>query len=231
MNEVIPVNLFSKQVKRKKMIQTAPFEQYTQEYEAWFDKYQAVYESELIAIKDQMLKLPQNIRGVEIGVGSGRFAGPLGIKDGVEPAEEMRLLAAKRGIEVMDAKGERLPYADLQFDFALFVTVCHLENPLAAFKESHRILKPGGSIIVGFIDKELPIGQEYQERRSTSRFYRRANFYTVDRVSKMLNDAGFRNLDFIQTLFGGLDEIKDVESPKPGYGEGSFVVVKADKKK
>lgn len=213
------------------MIQTAPFEQYTQEYEAWFDKYQAVYESELIAIKDQMLKLPQNIRGVEIGVGSGRFAGPLGIKDGVEPAEEMRLLAAKRGIEVMDAKGERLPYADLQFDFALFVTVCHLENPLAAFKESHRILKPGGSIIVGFIDKELPIGQEYQERRSTSRFYRRANFYTVDRVSKMLNDAGFRNLDFIQTLFGGLDEIKDVESPKPGYGEGSFVVVKADKKK
>ena len=213
------------------MIQTAPFEQYTQEYEAWFDKYQSVYESELIAIKDQMLKLPQNIRGVEIGVGSGRFAGPLGIKDGVEPAEEMRLLAVKRGIEVMDAKGERLPYADMQFDFALFVTICHLQNPLIAFKEAHRILKPGGSIIGGFLDKDRPIAKEYEARRSTSRFYRHANFYDVDRVSKMLNDAGFRNLDIVQTLFGELDEIKDVESPKPGYGEGSFVVIKADKKK
>ena len=46
----------------------------------------------------------------------------------------------------------------------------------------------------------------------------------------MLKEAGFKNLVFNQTLFGELDEISQVQLPKSGFGEGSFVVVKADKK-
>lgn len=42
--------------------------------------------------------------------------------------------------------------------------------------------------------------------------------------------AGFKDFEYNQTLFGELDEIKEVQLPKQSYGQGSFVVVKAVKK-
>ena len=49
-------------------------------------------------------------------------------------------------------------------------------------------------------------------------------------MQTLLKDVGFKNLEYNQTLFGDLDEIKEVQMPKEGFGEGSFVVVKATKK-
>ena len=212
------------------MTKVSVFNQNVEEYEAWYEKNPEVYESEIQAIKDQMLTLPQNIIGIEVGLGTGRFAEPLGIKEGIEPSQEMRNLALEKGIEVMDARAERLPYQDMHFDFVLFVTICHLDDVKAAFEEAHRVLKPGGALIVGFIDKNSPIGQEYEERRSNSKFYRQAKFYPSERVKSMLEDLNFKDLSFIQTLFGKLDEIDTVQASKPGHSEGSFVVVKARKK-
>jgi hypothetical protein len=46
--------------------------------------------------------LPEGGTGIEIGVGTGRFAAPLGIKVGVEPARAMGEIARReRGIEVV----------------------------------------------------------------------------------------------------------------------------------
>jgi len=59
-----------------------PFEEYTKRYEDWFKKNKFAYESELLAVKEL---IPANGEGIEIGVGSGKFAEPLGIKLGVEP--------------------------------------------------------------------------------------------------------------------------------------------------
>ncbi|MBK5209449.1 MAG: methyltransferase domain-containing protein [Flavobacteriaceae bacterium] len=47
----------------------------------------------------------------------------------------------------------------------MFVTICHLHNAKQAFKEAFRILKPEGSIIIGFIDKDQKIGKTYEENR------------------------------------------------------------------
>lgn len=209
------------------MLQIAPFESHVAEYDAWFEKYPFVYESELLAIRQQLLTLPQNLIGLEVGVGTGRFAALLGIKEGVEPSEEMSKLAVRRGVEVFKARAENLPFRDIHFDFVLFVTICHLDDVPAAFAETYRVLKPGGSIIVGFLDKNRPIAQAYEGRRETSTFYRHATFYSVQRVQKMLEQAGFKNPSFSQALFGKLENIKELQYPKPGYGEGSFVVVKA----
>lgn len=83
------------------MKQVVIFDKNVQEYEAWYEKFPFVYESELIAIREQLKKLPENIRGVEVGLNTGRFASPLGIKEGIEPASEMAEIARQRGIEVM----------------------------------------------------------------------------------------------------------------------------------
>jgi ubiquinone/menaquinone biosynthesis C-methylase UbiE len=209
---------------------TEVFEENAQRYDDWYDKRRPVYESELRAIRMQLQKLPTNISGIEVGMGTGRFAEALGIKEGIEPADNLRQMAINRGIEGMEARAELLPYSDLQFDFVLFVTICYLEDPVQAFKEASRVLKNSGSIIVGIIDRDRPIGQDYVDRKSHSLFYKHARFYSVDRTRDMLEEAGFRNFEFTQTLFGKLDEIQEPQDPEEGFGKGGFVVIKATKK-
>ncbi len=177
-----------------------------------------------------MAKLPENLRGIEVGVGTGRFAQPLGIKEGIEPSLEMAKKAIKKGIEIIPGVAEKLPYGDLQFDFVLFVTICHLEDFKDAVEEAYRVLKPKGSIIIGFLDKEQSIAQQYELKRQRSTFFKHATYYTVDQVTKILKDRRFKNLEYNQTLFGDLESITNIQMPKQGYGEGSFVVIKADKK-
>lgn len=209
------------------MARIEPFEKHPLQYEQWFDRHKFAYESELQAIRKL---LPQHGNGLEIGVGSGRFAAPLGIKLGLEPSRKMMEIAQGRGIEVIGGVGESLPFRNSQFDFATMVTtVCFLDNVEVAFNEAYRILKPGGCLIIGFIDKDSSIGQLYQRHKDENVFYRIATFYSVDEVVSHLKMAGFKGFDFTQTIFHNLAEIKGIEPVRDGYGEGSFVVVKAVK--
>ena len=212
------------------MLQINVFEDHVKEYDQWYEEHQAIFQSEVFAIKDQMLKLGPNIHGVEIGLGTGRFSDILGIKEGIEPSTSMSDKAIKRGIEVMNAKAENLPYKSLSYDFVLFVTVCHLENVKVAFKEANRILKRGGSIIVGFLKASGEAAKSYEEKRSFSTFYKNAQFYKVETLERYLSFAGFDDFDYTQTLFGKLEDIDEIQPTKPGYDIGSFVVVKAQKR-
>lgn len=201
------------------------FETHAAKYEDWFEKNPFAYESELQAVR---MQIPIGGKGIEIGVGSGRFAEPLGINLGIEPSGKMREIAEKRGIKVMDGVAENLPFDNAQFDFALMVTtICFLDDIKTAFKEAHRILKPGGSLIIGFVDKNSPIGKSYQEHKNESTFYQEATFYSVDEVIAHLRDTGFTNFNITQTIFHDLKDIKSIEPIKKDYGEGSFVVIRA----
>lgn len=208
---------------------TDAFDKNVADYDAWHDAHPEVYASELRAIRAHFERLPENIHGIEVGLGTGRFSVPLGIREGVEPSTPMAAKAVSRGVEVIDARAEKLPYGDMQFDFVLFVTVCHLQSLKYAFREAHRVLKPKGLIIVGFLPKDRPVAHGYQERRRFSTFYREATFYTPEEIGKLLDGAGFRSPEYNQVLFGPLESIKEAEEPKPGFGEGSFVVVSAEK--
>ena len=209
------------------MARIEPFEKHPLQYEQWFDRHKFAYESELQAIRKL---LPQHGNGLEIGIGSGRFAAPLGIKLGLEPSRKMMEIAQGRGIEVIGGVGESLPFRNSQFDFATMVTtICFLDNVEVAFNEAYRILKPGGCLIIGFIDKDSSIGQLYQRHKDENVFYRIATFYSVDEVVAHLKMAGFKSFNFAQTIFHSLAEIKGIEPVREGYGEGSFVVVRAVK--
>jgi len=209
------------------MARIEPFEKHPLRYEQWFDKHKFAYESELQAIRKL---LPQGGNGLEIGVGSGRFAVPLGIKLGIEPSSKMMQIALRKGIEVIGGVAESLPFRNLQFDFALMVTtICFLDNVEVAFNEAYRILKPDGCLIIGFIDKDSPVGQLYQQHKYESVFYKIATFYSVDEVVSCLKKAKFNGFDFSQTIFHNLAEMEGIELVREGYGEGSFVVVRAVK--
>lgn len=209
------------------MAKIEPFEKYVSLYEEWFEKNRLAYESEVQAVRTL---LSNGLSAIEIGVGSGRFAKPLGIRIGVEPSLKMGKIAQGKGIAVVSGIAEDLPIANRKFDAVLMVTtICFLDDIAVAFREVYRILKPRGCIVVGFVDRDSPIGRSYQKHKDESLFYGVATFFSVDEVVGFLADAGFSDFDFAQTIFHRLSDINAVEPIKVGYGEGSFVVVRGMK--
>lgn len=207
------------------MARSEPFEQYTGRYEAWFEHHDAAYVSELLALRPFV---PMQGRGVEIGVGSARFAAPLGVQVGVDPSPAMLDFARARGIDVVEGTAEALPFAADSFDHALVVTtICFVDSPAQMLAQARRVLKPAGRLVIGFIDRESPLGQDYLAHQAESVFYREASFYSADEVERLLRAAGFAITDWAQTLARPLAETREIEAVQGGRGRCAFVVVSA----
>jgi ubiquinone/menaquinone biosynthesis C-methylase UbiE len=207
------------------------FDDHVTEYEDWYEQYPWVFKSEVEALRE-MLPEGEKLTGIEVGAGTGRFSEALGIKEGVEPSPNMRAKAVNRGIEMMDGVAESLPFGDHRFDFVLMnFCISYFDELYLPFREAHRVLKSDGALVVGFIDKDSIIGRYYEAHKPESTFYRHANFYSVHKVLNELTRAKLKHTSICQTLFNSLDQIKEFQAAKPGFGEGSFVVIKATKKK
>jgi len=207
------------------MVRIESFDKYSEEYDNWFVKNQKIYLTELNAIKSLV---SSNEFSVEIGLGTARFAVPLGIKVGIDPSIKMLEISRKRGIKVCKGMAEQLPFKDKIFDLVLFVTtICFVDDLEESFKEAYRVLKKDGFIIVGFVDKESILGKFYQSKRDKSKFYKDASFYSVKVVINFLKKTNFKNFVIRQTVFprqtGKIDTVEE------GYGKGSFVIIKAKK--
>jgi SAM-dependent methyltransferase len=202
-----------------------PYEHQVEGYDLWFERNRAAYISELRALESLM---PQPRKGLEVGVGTGRFASPLGVAVGLDPSLSMIEAAKNRGVLPVRGVAEKLPFGDEKFDLVLMVTVVFLlRDRAAAFREAHRVLLPEGSLVAGFIDRDSLLGQRYQketEERDSS------GFLDPEEMADHLEEAGFSDLAFAQTLFSEPEGLKAVETPKPGCGQGSFVVVRGKKR-
>ena len=58
------------------------FEDFAADYDLWFDDHPDVYHAQLRLLGRAV---PSQGFGLEVGVGSGRFAMPLGIRCGIDP--------------------------------------------------------------------------------------------------------------------------------------------------
>lgn len=200
------------------------FEQHARDYDEWFDAHEPVYQAELAALRKFV---PPTGMGIEVGVGTGRFAGPLGLRFGIDPSRRMLELARQRDVRVCQAVGERLPFRNGQFDLVLLVTViCFVDDVSVLLRELSRVLKRGGHLVIGFINRNSELGRLYESRKEASAFYREARFYAVKDVSRWVEEAGVGSLQFCQTLFG----LPNKHSPKileirEGHSDGAFVVL------
>ncbi len=204
------------------------FEKYSSEYESWFEENKFVYLSEIEALK---MAAPSEGKGHEVGVGSGRFAKPLGISFGVEPSDKMAQIARDRGINVYKGLAEDLPFPDEEFDFVLLaVTICFVNDPEKSLSEAKRVLKNGSRLIVAIVDKESELGRLYLDRQSNSVFYKNARFFSSEEVIELFNKIGIRFAGAIQVLFDrSVNDLDYVQKPESGYGRGAFVVIVGEK--
>lgn len=202
-----------------------PFDLYASRYEAWFEAHGPAYVSELLALR---AFVPLAGRGLEIGVGSGRFAAPLGIQVGIDPSPAMVGLARCRGVQSVQGTAEALPFAADSFDHALVMTtICFVDSPALMLTEARRVLRPGGRLVIGFIDRDSALGQDYLAHQAESVFYREARFVSADELAQLLPAAGFSILEWAQTLLRPLAQTVDIEPVRPGRGTGALIVVAA----
>ena len=211
---------------------TEPFDLYADRYEEWFSLFRVVYDTEVEALyrllPDAGASGGAKARGLEIGAGSGLFAYRLGVECGVDPSKAMLERAVRRGVDMKSGVAEDLPHPDESFDYTLMVTaICFLDSLEGAIEEIRRVVKPGGYALFGFVDKDSPLGKTYQEHKDEDVFYRHATFRSATELIECLEQEGFI-IEYVgQTIFGGLDDITEVQGVKEGHGEGGFVVIKA----
>jgi demethylmenaquinone methyltransferase/2-methoxy-6-polyprenyl-1,4-benzoquinol methylase len=94
---------------------------------------------------------------LDVGSGTGLCAaisqeivGPAGRTVALDPSTGMLEMARRRGVrETVVGRAERLPFADGTFDLvSMSYMLRHVEDLSLAFTEAHRVLRPGGRIVI-----------------------------------------------------------------------------------
>lgn len=171
-----------------------PFEAHSEEYDRWFERHDPLYRAELCAVRELLAPVQSTalLPGLEIGVGSGRFAAPLGIAHGVEPSTRMAALARSRGVNVVQGVAESLPYPGESFEYTLFCTsLCFVAHARLAIQEARRVTVAGGAIVIAYLNPETAPGRALLASREDDKYYAAANLRTTREIVTLLNDAGY----------------------------------------
>jgi SAM-dependent methyltransferase len=168
------------------------------------DFYQRYYELEdrhwwfvgrreiLLSLLEQRLAGRGALRLLDFGCGTGTMAGYLarfGNVTAVDADAEAVEFCHTRGLEdVRQLSGSTLPFAGGEFDVATsFDVLEHIEDDFVALTELHRVLKPGGTLLLGV--PAFPFLWGLQDE--VSHHFRR---YVRPQLTARLEDAGFEVL-------------------------------------
>lgn len=99
--------------------------------------------------------LKHGMRVVDVGVGTGlvakeaaRIVGQPSLVTGVDPSPGMMTNAkVPEGVSLVEGKAEHIPFSDNHFDFlSMGYALRHISDLSVAFKEFHRVMKPGAKL-------------------------------------------------------------------------------------
>jgi SAM-dependent methyltransferase len=199
------------------------FDLYYQDYENWFEKHPDIYKAEIETIKTL---LPKG-KGMEVGVGSGRFSAPLGIRFGIEPSKKMAEIAKNKSIEVVEITAEKMDFKQ-EFDFILMVTtICFVKDPLKTIQNCYKALKKGGYLLIAFVDLDSPLGKMYEKNKHKSKFYAPATFFTKKDIINLMKKAGFKSFECKENLYG--DNLDNLKFEINDCNGGAFKVIRGRK--
>lgn len=175
------------------------FFRFADEYDRWFDEHSDVYTQQIDLLRKYLPASTGEM--LEIGAGSGRFASRLGIRHGIDPSFRLLAMAKGRGLEPVLGVGEFLPYRNGTFNGVLMMTaICFMDDVARSFHEAFRVLRPGGMLVVAFLEKDGEIAQ--REEGADGRFFQYVRFFSVNEVTAALAGAGFSRVIFRERRHG-----------------------------
>ncbi|OFW99698.1 MAG: hypothetical protein A3D94_16085 [Alphaproteobacteria bacterium RIFCSPHIGHO2_12_FULL_66_14] len=139
---------------------------------------------------------------LDVGTGDGAFAVEAArrgaVVTGIDPDPAMLAAAAARahamdvGLQLGDGRAEQLPFADGTFDLVFSVAVlCFVADAAAAIREMARVLRPGGRLILGELNRWSSwAGLRYVKGLAGSRTWRSARFRTAAQLRRSMAAAG-----------------------------------------
>jgi len=207
----------------------SPFNTLSASYDAWYDtpKGQAIFAAEVACIQALAPTFPG--RWLEVGVGTGRFAAALGLHEGVDPSPDMLALAKKRGINASQGSADKLPCDTDSYDgLLLALTLCFIPDAPPALSECHRVLKPDGTLILGFVPGDTPWGQLYTAKKEAGHpIYSAATFHPLASIIAATKAAGFTLRQSASTLDCPAGEPPPIPAPLhvPAAATDSFIAM------
>ncbi len=139
---------------------------------------------------------------LEIGIGAGHnlpFYKSISKLYALEPSKEMISMAKKRAeslsfpMEFLNASAEHIPLFDSSVDTVISTwTLCSIEKPEEALKETARVLRPNGHFI--FIDHGIspnPLMRALQNILTPFTKYFTGNCHLNRDIEKIIRSAGF----------------------------------------
>lgn len=228
------------------------FDEYASEYDAWFLANPNVLYSEVRLVAKT---LDDAGRILSVGCGSGLFEKIMKddfgiiVTDGVEPSEGMARIARKRGLSVTVSTAEDADYGNGEYDTILF-NGCpgYISDLSSVIMKVYDALPEGGRIVLIDVPKESSYGLMYNLAKTIGtwdhpmlegvcppnpypiEFVNVANWRTTAEKISLLEDAGFKDLTYLQTLTTH-PRYSDIicEEPVEGYDRGDYVAIVAFK--
>jgi len=86
----------------------------------------------------------------QVSTAAMKLVGPEGSVLGVDPSSGMRRVAeTRRGVQTMHGSAGALPVDDASYDFVLMgYALRHVDDLMTAFRDMHRVLRPGGKVVI-----------------------------------------------------------------------------------
>ncbi len=105
------------------------------------------------------------------------------------------------------------------------------ESPKNLLSEFYRILPPEGKIAIGFVPRQSPWAKCYLEKLKGSSCDRpETRFHSVEKMERMMMNAGFSLQGIISTLFQRPGNVRRDEKPMRGYrSQAGFLILQGER--
>jgi len=183
-------------------------------YDAWYEttlgRLSGRIEKELIF---SLAGLKRGETAIDIGCGTGNYSIELakrgidvtGLDDSEEMLSRARIKAGNERLRIdfLRADALALPFPDASFDLVLSVSaLCFMKDPQGAIVEMRRVLRPGGRVVIGSLNRWSPWALARRVKglfRET--IYNTAAFTTPRELESALARAGFEAVKVKACLF------------------------------
>lgn len=225
------------------------FRQLAAKYDAWFKtphgKYVQSYEHAMIM---DLAEIQSGMKIADIGCGTGIYTRELcakgAIVTGVDISPEMLAVAAEKTkdyasqVRFVEGDAATLPFRDNDFDMVFSITAMEFfEEPRACLHEMHRILKPGGHMVVATLNSlSLWALQRRLKTWFKQTIFSHAHFYSIADMRRLISPliiSNWRGGIFVPPfapdwIIKNCDKIEKWGQRHIPYF-GAFIVVRIDK--